>query len=227
MELDRVPLWRGDHVAVKQLLEDFGRYLYLPRVKSSAVVVGAVRDGLGLLTWRSDSFGYADDWDEAAGRYRGLRGGQIVNLSEENVTGLLVRPDAVRRQEEAEALPKPDDKPGSGGDTGGQGTPSWTSGDGRPGDGTTVVIDEPGSRPPAAPIRYHGTAELDSGRVGRDAGRIAEELIAHLAGLVGSKVRVTIEIEAELPAGFPENVVRTVTENGRTLKLTSQGFETE
>ena len=31
MELDRVPLWRGDHVAIKQLVEDFGRYLYLPR----------------------------------------------------------------------------------------------------------------------------------------------------------------------------------------------------
>ncbi len=31
MELDRVPLWRGSHVAVKQLIEDFGRYLYLPR----------------------------------------------------------------------------------------------------------------------------------------------------------------------------------------------------
>lgn len=227
MELDRVPLWRGDHVAVKQLLEDFGRYLYLPRVKSSVVVVGAIRDGLGLLTWRTDSFGYADDWDEAVGRYRGLRGGQIVNLSDDNVTGLLVRPDAVRRQEEAEAVPKPDDVPTCGGSAGGQGASGWTSGDDRPGGGTTIVIDPPGPRPLAAPIRYHGTAELDSARVGRDAGRIAEELIAHLAGLVGSKVRVTLEIEAEMPGGFPENVVRTVTENGRTLKLTSQGFEVD
>jgi hypothetical protein len=25
MELDRIPLWRGDHVSVKQLAEDFGR----------------------------------------------------------------------------------------------------------------------------------------------------------------------------------------------------------
>jgi len=28
-----------------------------------------------------------------------------------------------------------------------------------------------------------------------------------------------------LPAGAPKNVVRTVTENGRTLKFNSQGFE--
>ena len=40
-------------------------------------------------------------------------------------------------------------------------------------------------------------------------------------------MRVTLEIEAEIPGGVPENVVRTVTENGRTLKFTSQGFEAE
>ena len=32
MELDRVPLWRGDHVTVRQLTEDFARYVYLPRL---------------------------------------------------------------------------------------------------------------------------------------------------------------------------------------------------
>ena len=56
MELDRVPLWRGDHVAVKQLVEDFARYVYLPRLKDPAVLVGAIRDGAGLLTWEEESF---------------------------------------------------------------------------------------------------------------------------------------------------------------------------
>jgi hypothetical protein len=64
-------------------------------------------------------------------------------------------------------------------------------------------------------------------RAGRDAGAIAEEIISHLAGLPGAKVTVTLEIEAEVSAGVPENVIRTVTENGRTLKFTSQGFEDE
>jgi hypothetical protein len=44
-----------------------------------------------------------------------------------------------------------------------------------------------------------------------------------MAGLV----RVTLEIEAEIPTGVPDTVVRIVTENSRTLKFTSQGFETE
>jgi hypothetical protein len=76
-----------------------------------------------------------------------------------------------------------------------------------------------------APKRFHGSVELDSTRVGRDAGKIAEEVIAHLVGLSGSTVKVTLEIEAEIPAGVPNNVVRTVTENSRTLKFTSRGFE--
>ena len=60
-----------------------------------------------------------------------------------------------------------------------------------------------------------------------DASRIGDEVIAHLTGLVGADVRVTLEIEADIPSGAPEHVVRTVTENGRTLKFTSQGFEQE
>ena len=69
--------------------------------------------------------------------------------------------------------------------------------------------------------------QLDSARVGCDASRIADEVLSHLSGLVGAKVRVTLEVEAEIPDGAPENVVRTVTENSRTLRFTSHGFEVE
>jgi hypothetical protein len=66
---------------------------------------------------------------------------------------------------------------------------------------------------------------LDPTRVGRDASRIAEEVIAHLSGLVGATVTVTIEVHAEITSGAPDHVVRTVTENCRTLKFASHGFE--
>ena len=65
MEMDRVPLWRSEGVAIKQLIDDFGRYLYLPRLQNSVVLLGAVRDGFGLLTWEQDSFAYAESYDEA------------------------------------------------------------------------------------------------------------------------------------------------------------------
>ena len=107
MELDRVPLWRGDHVAVKQLAEDFARYLYLPRLKDPAVLVGAVQDGLGLLLWATETFAYADSFDEAERRYRGLRCGQQSGGSLSMAGGLLVRPEVALRQLASEAVPVP------------------------------------------------------------------------------------------------------------------------
>jgi hypothetical protein len=216
LELDQVPLWRQDFVGIQQLTEDFARYLYLPRLKASSVLVEAVRSGLGLLTWSQDSFAYAESFDEAAGRYRGLQGGRHVWLDNESPMGLLVKPEAALRQLTAEPPTTPGStaQPPTGGGSGTQPGPGVEAGDKKP-------------PPPAAPKRFHGTAALDPARVGRDAGRIADEVIAHLVGLVGSKVTVTLEIEAEVPTGAPEHVVRTVTENCRTLKFDSQGFEKE
>ena len=39
--------------------------------------------------------------------------------------------------------------------------------------------------------------------------------------------QVTLEIEATIPDGAAEQVVRTVTENSRTLKFDNSGFEEE
>jgi hypothetical protein len=210
MELDRVPLWRGDHVPIKQLAEDLARYLYLPRLNDADALTGAVRDGLGLLLWSRESFAYADSYDEAAGRYRGLRCGPPVASSLDNLEGLLVKPDVALKQQEAE--------PARGPTAGPSPEPGRTGGD---------PSGAAESAPASLPKRFHGTVALDPTRVGRDAGRIADEVIAHLAGLVGSEVAVTLEIEAKIPSGAPEKVVRTVTENSRTLKFTSQGFEKE
>ena len=68
---------------------------------------------------------------------------------------------------------------------------------------------------------------LDPTRVGRDASKIADEVITHLVGLLGSSVRITMEIEAAIPEGAPEHIVRTVTEDHREMKFQSHGFEME
>jgi len=215
-ELDQVPLWRGDHVAIKLLIEDFARYTYLPRVRGPSVLTEAIRGGLPLLTWRQDSFAYAESFDEAAGRFRGLRCGQVVNVSPDDLTGLLVKPEPALKQHEAEKAAaaagsvnigvQPGMKPESG-----------TA-------GTAATV----STEPAKPRRFHGSVTLDAARVGRDASRIADEVVSHLVGLMNSKVKVTLEIEADIPTGAPDNVVRTVTENSRTLKFSpGSGFETE
>jgi predicted AAA+ superfamily ATPase len=216
MEMDRVPLWRENHVPVRQLVEDFGRYLYLPRLQTTTVLLNAMRAGLALLTWEHDTFAYAEEYDESAGRYRGLQSSAQLNVTGDDI-GMLVRPEIARQQIDRETAPDPT----AGADTGGTPSPG-------PDGPSPEPTHAPGPVQPAKPRRYHGTVTLDSARVGRDAGRIADEVITHLVGLVGSSVRVTLEIEAEIPAGASDNVVRTVTENSRTLKFArNSGFETE
>lgn len=211
--LDDVPLWRGqDHVEVRQIVEDFARYLYLQRVQGSEVIARAMREGAELLTWRTETFAHAESYDDTAKRYRGLRAGQSVSLSADDA-GLLVKPEVARRQMEAEAhVPLPKEPPGSD-----------------PTDSPDDLLggEVSGGSEPSKPRRYYGTVTLDSNRVGRDASRIAEEVIAHLVGQVGADVNVTLEIDASIPGGASEQIVRTVTENARTLKFTSQGFENE
>ncbi|MGB9926918.1 MAG: Swt1 family HEPN domain-containing protein [Methanosarcina sp.] len=232
MELDRIPLWRGDNVSIKQLAEDFASYLYLPRLVRPSVLIDAIRDGLTLITWMDDSFSYADSFDETAKRYRGLRCGQPVTLSEDNLSGLLVKSDVAVNQQNAEipSTPTPVIKPSQGAEDRGTYGPSGgdvTTDTGTAvitgtGTGTTIIqsVEQP-------PKRFYGSVTLDPARVGRDAGRIADEVISHLVGLLGSKVTVTLEIEAEALSGVPDNVVRIVTENSRTLKFNSHGFEKE
>ena len=218
MELDRVPLWRGNHVAVKQLAEDFGRYVYLPRLKDSSVLVGAVLDGVGLLTWEEETFAYADSLDELTGCYRGLRGGQLVIGVDANSPGLLVKGGVARSQLAADSAKVSVDDGSSTHDDGADDSA-------KSGSGTATTVST--KLPAGLPKRFHGTVTLDENRVGRDASRVAEEVIAHLTGLVGATVTVTLEIEAQIPAGASDHVVRIVTENGRTLRFTSQGFEKE
>jgi hypothetical protein len=169
MELDRVPLWPENYVAIKQLVEHFASYLYLPRLK---------------------------DTDAAA-------------------PGLLVKPAVVRQQFDADKLATPT-RPMPAGPIAGGDEP--TRGGGPTGASSHTTTQ---------PKRFHGTVVLDQTRVGRDASRIADEVIAHLAALIGATVTVTLEIEADIPSGAPDHVVRTVTENSRTLRFKSQAFEQE
>ena len=214
MELDRIPLWRGDHVEIRQLIDDFAKYPYLPRLAEPSVLVSAVKKGFELLTWQKDSFAFAEGYDEKEKRYRGLTAGQGHYFVDREPAGLLVRPDVAQKQlnEEAE---EEKERAAAGG-----GAPAPGP---APGPGGKKAKPEPEKRL----RRFHGSVVLDETRVGRDAGQIADEIIGHLAGLPKANVTVTLEIEAEIPDGAPENVVRTVTENAQALKFRTQGFESE
>jgi predicted AAA+ superfamily ATPase len=213
MDLDRIPLWRGNHVALKTLAEDFARYIYLPRLKEPSVLLEAVRGGVSMLTWETDGFAYADSYDETKSRYQGLAFNQGVALIDPHSPALLVKSEVARNQVNKEVPPAPTTE-----------GPAVTDTDTN---GTGIDIVPPVVMVSTQPKRFHGSVKLDPIRVGKEAGKIAEEVISHLTGLVGANVTVILDIEADVSTGVPDNVVRTVTENSRTLKFTSQGFEKE
>ena len=222
MEMDRVPLWQGAHVELRMLAEYFAKYLYLPRLRTDKVLEGAAIEGVGLLTWESDTFAYADAWDDQKNRYLGLRAGMPVSVSCDSGV-LLVKPDMAAKQKREEAETKVGTD--NGGTTGGPFVAK--TGTEQP-DADGEITNQDGStgvKP--QPKRFFGNIKIDATRMSRDAGKLADEVVQHLTKQLMSNVEVRIEISATAPGGYPENVVRTVTENCRSLKFDSSGFESE
>ena len=224
-ELDSVPLWRGDHVSVKQLAEDYAKYLYLQRLRDTEVLVNAIKDGLAKTTWMSDTFAYSDGYVEETARYSGLRAGEHVNVTVSN-SALVIKPDVAVRQMQADRAIQSDQ------------TMTLRAGEGsKQPAGATLPRDskmpsESGEHPStvavqALPKRFYGTIIIDGTRITREVGKISDEVISHLAGLVGAKVEVSFEISASVPNGVPEHVVRIVLENCKSLKFKESDFETD
>jgi predicted AAA+ superfamily ATPase len=213
MDLDRIPLWRDSDVAVRDLWSYYAQYLYLPRLRDVSVLLSAVADGVGRLDWKQDGFAYAEGWDETSQRYAGLRAGEGITLGEPR--GLVVKPTVATIQLDA-AQAATASATGARGET----TESQAT-------GATAQVENGATVADMKPRRFYGAVELDPLRLTRDAGQIAEAIVQHLTGLVGGDVKVRLEVEAEVPDGVPEDVVRTVTENARTLRFDPHGFERE
>jgi uncharacterized protein len=210
MDLDRVPLWKGDHIGVRELWSYYTQYIYLSRLRDSRVLGEAIQNGVASITWEQDTFAYADAWDEATGRYVGLIAGSLPSVLVDGAS-VLARPEVARRQFGEEA---PIPTPGRGPEPG----PESGSGPG--------TQPEPEPSPELAVRRFFGVKTLDAQRVSRDADQIATEIVRHLTSLVDANVEVKLEISAEVESGVPDDVARTVTENAKTLKFDQHGFET-
>ena len=215
MALDDIPLWRGNHVSTKQLLSDTSQYLYLPRLVNQQTLVDAINQGLRSLTWLSDGFAYADAYDEDKDRYLGLKEPKDASVVI-NSDSVLVKPEIAKAQIDAETQTQT-------GATGGSTASPMPAGGGTT--STPSVVEDDGSGEAPVTTRFYGRATLNSDRVGKNAGDIAENVIAHLSGLEGSEVVVTIEVQATNLTGFDDHIIRTVTENCRTLKFDSHEFE--
>ncbi len=213
-------LWNDrDHVSVAELNEWLPRYLYLPRVKGPETIAQAVRNGADTLLV-DETFATAEAFDQEKGRYLGLKlgGGAPPAIGGDTC---LVKPDVARRQRSA------DEKAAAEKGDGEVPPPPKDSGARKPDDGTKPDQPDGVRETPSKPKAFVGSVKLSGARVGRDAGRIADEVLSHLAALPGAKLKVTLEIHADVPGGVDPDIVRTVSENATTLRFDHASFEDE
>lgn len=217
LDLERFNLWQdGQHVTVKQLCEYFASYPYLPRLKDQSLLLSAIQNAF-QGKFAPDVFAYAAGFDEAKGTYAGLIIADGTQFTP-SLSGLLVKGAVAVEQTALERQKVLETAVASTG-TGGQVTAATYQGQSE----KTPVVAE-GKR---VTRRFYASAKLDENRVGRDAGKIAVEVIEQLAEVTKADITVTLEINAEFPNGVDDEIVRVVTENCKSLKLKSYGFEEE
>lgn len=210
-ELDQY-LWKDGqpHISVKQLWEYLATYPYLPRLKDKEVLLATIKAGVATC----DFFGYAtgvkEVKDSEVPEYLGLTFGGIPPGVYYDESSVVVRPEVA-----AKSIKKAEMEAEVAGQ---EGTQIET---GEIGKGVKVK----GEVTVSAPKRFYGTIRLNPMRLSSEAGTIGQEVVQHLQALLGADVQITLDIEADVPEGVPDQVVRIISENARTLKFESFGFE--
>lgn len=194
-------------------LDNFPSNIYLPRVRNAQVLLNAIGDGVKSFSWDVETFTYADGSDKNTNRYLGLVGGRQAQVRLESES-LVVMPSIAAEQLRVDRK-----------DTDATGPVSSTPNAPEASLSSVSAQDNGAAASKKQLRRFHATAKLNPTRIARDAGDISEAIIQHLAALVDADVTVTLEIQAAVPNGVPENVVRTVSENALTLKFIAADFE--
>ncbi len=231
-EMDKIPLWNGNHIKIRDLLEMYAKFYYLTRVQGPHVIQGAIREGISTakMTWEQERFAYADAWDEQEQRYRGLRlpgePGQLIFDGE----AVLVLPAAAiaQRQKEREEQQRKqqthyapmDDRISATG----MAEPSQafikTAADAHAHPNAEAAAPKPLRR-------FHGSIQLNPLRPGTHAGQIGDEIVSPLAKLPGAKVEITLEIQITMPEGVTEKAKQDVEENARILHINTSDYSFE
>jgi hypothetical protein len=209
------PIWPDDrpHLPVSELVDWFAAYVYLPKVRDGVVLQAAIRDSVAKL---DPTFGYADSFDEATGRYRNL----IWAKDPPDImppTAVLVRAaealDQLNRDAARISAPV---SPGGGAPPPGEPV--------TPNDGAKPREPKP---EPRNPRRFYGSVEIDMVRPVKSFDTILNAVVMELQRTQGAKVTLTLDIKAEAPSRFAEGEVGIVRDNARQLKFKAEstGFE--
>ena len=234
MELDSLLWASSDHLPIKTLWEQLCTYCYLPRLAAEEVLMQAIREGVN-----------SDQYFALAAGFDGTRYIDLMfnrSVSHVDKSALLVKmavaqkqlaEDAAKRQAEMDAAAS--DREHTAAPYGGKGQGNMSDGSadtahGSVADGTSP---SPYGRPipavsapaPAKKRHFFLSAALDTTRINRDVQNYVEEIIRHLTSEDGTRVTISLEVEAESDNGFSLQTIRTVSENARTLGVKDVGVE--
>ena len=208
--------WNEGRIAFGELWDYYTRYPYLPRLRDRSVLERAVHDSLGDIGWETSGFAVADSYDAATGDFVGLvlppagRGPMLTDST------LLVAPHLAMAQHQRE-LKAADDREEAAEDH--RGTESAT--------GTTRTTREAEQKPEPVIRNARFVARFN---VDPDSG--IEEQLSIVVREVLERLQpgadtfdVSVDIEAERFDGFDDAVVRTISENCRTIGFSKARFE--
>jgi len=203
------PIWPEDrpHLPITEIADWFASYVYLPKLRDRVVLEIAIREAVTKL---DPQFGFADGIDETTGKYHGLVWAKAPPELF-SATAQLVCEAATKAQLTTPVRPE----------LPGQSTPQPN---GKP---------EPAAAMPAVPSanatphRFYGSVEIDMVRPVKSFDAILNAVVMELQRTHGAKVKLTLEIEAEAAAGFPESDVSVVRDNARQLKFKAEATEFE
>jgi len=209
--------WKEDKPAVKAMMfwDDTQRYLYLPRLKKSAVLEQAIIKGAATRDF------YGTAYSEYEGVYDGFKlGDPNVQLDD---TLLLIELEAAKIYESAlAATATPPPAPGTAAEPGATPFPATPT-------GTGATVPTPGTTPPpAGPPKsktFIGTAEVNAATARMRLVEIAEEIISVLASDSLATVKVSVEISADFPEGVSDQIKRAVSENAASLGFKNKTWE--
>ena len=208
MELDNL-LWRDDdHIQVKKLWDYLTTYCYLPRLANMSVLEATIKAGVES----EESFAIASSIN--GDRYTDLR----YNTSVIDVypSDYLVKVQTALKQLYKDKTPEKTTEVSTQSSTQ---TSNYVRSSDEPPTPYELV------KPKAANTRFFMSVTLDNTRVIRDLQRYLDEVISHLDNTDNCQVELSLEVSANAPDGFSQGVIRTVSENCRTLHVDDFGFE--
>jgi len=191
-----------DDLEIDQLCDWFSEFPHMERLRDEQVLADAISAAVADIS--GEGLGYALRKD-AAGKYVGLEVHKRVQ-PRFGVGALLVRNSVARAHVTADSGPSTT-------------APNRADIDG-------ILPNPPLAIPSRAKsTRFVGVIELDALRGLTKAGQVFESVINELDRAPGTKFRITLEVNAVVEGGFPEDIENVVKDNTATLGFLEKRFD--